>query len=81
MLKVGGEEMVDKETMKTLEEIDGLLNPKRATNGNIAADATTVNSVSEGTLDNRVTDERHNDNARAAAAMEQENPRINTDNL
>ncbi|MEG9295052.1 hypothetical protein V6B33_01205 [Mangrovibacillus sp. Mu-81] len=32
-------------------------------------------------LDNGNKNDRHNDNARAAAALEQETPRINTDNL
>ena len=33
------------------------------------------------TLDNRNTNDRHNDNAREAAALEPEAPRIRTDNL
>jgi hypothetical protein len=33
------------------------------------------------TLENGNKTNRHNDNARAAAALEQEIPRINTDNL
>jgi hypothetical protein len=33
------------------------------------------------TLENGNKNERHNDNAKAAAALEQEFPRINTDNL
>jgi hypothetical protein len=33
------------------------------------------------TLENGNKHERHNENARAAAALQQETPRINTDNL
>ncbi|MGR3764173.1 hypothetical protein [Rossellomorea sp. NS-SX7] len=33
------------------------------------------------TSDNRQHNDRHNENARAAASLEQETPRIGTDNL
>jgi hypothetical protein len=32
-------------------------------------------------LDHGKKDDRHNDNARASAALEQEFPRVNTDNI
>jgi hypothetical protein len=42
---------------------------------------TSKNIEKYSTLDNGYKNDRHNDNAREAAALEPEYPRINTDNL
>jgi hypothetical protein len=51
--------------------------------GDMVADKKKTSNDKEtfSTLDNGNKNDRHNDNARAAAALEQETPRINTDNL
>ncbi|UFT98531.1 hypothetical protein KO561_15200 [Radiobacillus kanasensis] len=65
------------------EDLNELLNRIGRSNMNegIPSDKTSTEIEKDSELDKSNKNERHNENARASAAVEPENPRINTDNL
>lgn len=80
ILFVGGVYMDDKNKMARLEDLD---DPFYSTTDKV--EKTSFEDVGErldgDNLDKEFKDDRHNENARAAAALEQDYPRINTEHL